>query len=445
MRFPTRASIPALALVTALSAMIPAPPASAQFSQYTEPGSLLQRGTSRKEQMERAVENARWRLGPLRLSPWFTIRDAAYVSDVFAGSQDVPGLEEEEPDFTITGGAGLQGFVPLGPKSYFTFDALPHYVYWQEQEDRRRLNGYYGASLLGFFNRLTTEATVRRAEEQGVLTPEFEQRVHSRQDRIEGLVEVELTPSLFVFASGSSLETSALTEDLGDDPRLPPFQELDREERLLRGGVELRFRERLRVAVGAERSEVDFLEPGHDRSNSGTAPLLEWGYTGPRLVVTGGAAFRSLEPEEGSEFVPFDETTGQIQATWTPRWRLAYSVYGSRNLVYSLEQDASHFTSDRFGAAITAKVGRESSVSLFGEAGVHDYAVSAAAGPALPREDDFTAYGTRLTLALRERVRFNLGVSRSEIDSAVPGLDRSLTVVQSSIEISAFGGAFTVR
>lgn len=441
MRFSTRAPITALALLAALSTAVPA---SAQFSQYTEPGGLLTRGTSKKEQMEKAVENARWRLGPVRLSPWFSIRDAAYVSDVFAGSRDsLPGQEEEDPDFTITAGAGLQGFLPIGPKSYFTFDALPNYVYWQEQEDRRRLNGFYGVSLLGFFNRLTTEATVRRAEEQGVLTPEFEQRVHSRQDRVEGLVEVELTPSLSLFTSGYSLETSALTEDLGDDPRLPPFQELDREERVLRGGLEVRVRERLRLAAGVERSEVDFFDPGHDRSNSGTAPLLEVSYQGPKLEVSGGVAFRSLEPEGRSEFVPFDETTGQLQATWTPRWRLSYSVYGSRNLVYSLEQDVSHFTADRFGAAITAQLGQLSSVSLFGETGVHDYASGAVA--ALPREDDFTAYGTRISLSVRERVRFNLGVSRSEIDSPVPGLDRSLTVVQSSIEISAFGGALTVR
>ena len=440
MRFPTRAPITALALLTALSTTLPA---SAQFSQYTEPGGVLERGTSRKEQMEKAVENARWRLGPVRLSPWFTIRDAAYVSDVFAGSRETaPGQEEEDSDFTITAGAGLQGFLPIGPKSYFTFDALPHYVYWQELEERRRLNGYYGASLLGFFNRLTLEATARRAEEQGVLTPEFEQRVHSRQDRIEGLIEVKLTPSLFLFTSGSSLETSALTEDLGDDPRLPPFQELDREERVLRGGLEARFRERLRVAVGVERSEVDFLEPGHDRSNSGTSPLLEWDYQSDRLKVSGGVAFRSLEPEGGSEFVPFDDATGQLQVTLTPRWRLSYSAYATRNLVYSLEEDVSHFTSDRFGLSISAKVGQESSVTLFGETGGHDYETASAA---LARDDDFTAFGTQISLSLRERVRFNFGVSRSEIDSSLPGLDRSLTVVQSSIEISAFGGALTVR
>ena len=81
-------------------------------------------------------------------------------------------------------------------------------------------------------------------------------------------------------------------------------------------------------------------------------------------------------------------------------------------------------------------------MSLFGETGVHDYETGSAA---LARDDDFKAYGTRISLSLRERVRFSFGVSRSEIDSSLPGLDRSLTVVQSSIEISAFGGALTVR
>ena len=110
-------------------ALLAASPAAAQFSQYTAPGSLLQRSTSKKEQMEKALENARWHWGPFRLSPWIAIRDAAYVSDAFSGSSgDVTGQAEEDPDFTISLGAGLQGFVPFGSKTFFTFDVLPQYV-----------------------------------------------------------------------------------------------------------------------------------------------------------------------------------------------------------------------------------------------------------------------------------------------------------------------------
>lgn len=436
---PTR-SIMALALLVAA-------PAAAQFSQYTAPGSLLQRSTSKREQMDQALENARWRLGPFRLSPWFAIRDAAYVSDAFSGSSGGPEgrIEEEDPDFTITLGAGLQGYVPFGSKTFFTFDALPQYVWWQEQEERRRLNGYYGAGLFAYFNRLNAEATVRRAEEQGVLTPEFEQRIHSRQDRIGGALELEITPSLFAFASADAVELDTLVEDLGGDPRLPPFEQLDRQERVVRGGLEYRSGDRLRLAVGVERSEVDFNldESGRDRSNSGTAPVVEVAYEGPRIQLDGGLAFRSLEPEPGSEFVPFDETTGQLRVTWTPRWRLSYTLYGSRSLDYSLEESYSHFTADRLGFAISSRVGRASAVNLFAETGEHGYAVSGLGAP--PREDNFTAYGTSIQLQIRERVQLSFGVARTELDSNMPGLDRSLTVFHTSVEISAFGGAFTIR
>jgi hypothetical protein len=433
-------------------ALLAAYPAAAQFSQYTAPGSLLQRSTSKKEQMEKALENARWHWGPFRLSPWIAIRDAAYVSDAFSGSSGdgtgQAGQIDEDPDFTITLGAGLQGFVPFGSKTFVTFDVLPQYVWWQEQEERRRLNGYYGAGLFAFFNRLNAEATVRRAEEQGVLTPEFEQRIHSRQDRIAGTVELEITPVLFAFASAEAFELGTLTEDFDDDPRLPPFHQLDRQERVLRGGLEYRSGDRLRLGVGVERSEAKFDpdESGRDRSNSGTSPIVEAAYTGPRIQLDGGLAFRSLEPEPGSEFVPFDEVTGRVRASWTPRWRLSYSLYGTRGLDYSLDESYSHFTEDRFGFAIGSRIGRASSVNLFAETGVHDYAVSGIGAPgALPREDDFTAYGTSIQLQLEDRVRLVLGVTRSELESDIPGIDRSLTVFQTSVEISAFGGAFTVR
>lgn len=446
MRSSTRSltrSITALALfATAL-----ATPAAAQFSQYTAPGSLLERATSRKEQMDQALENARWHLGPFRLSPWLAIRDAAYVSDVFSGTSGgtVEGQIQEDPDFTATVGAGLQGYVPFGPKTFVTFDVLPQYVWWQEQADRRRLDGYYGAGLFGFFNRLTAEATFRRAEEQGVVTPEFEQRIHSRQDRIAGLLELEVTPSIFAFVSAYSLEFTSLLEDLEDDPRVPPFEQLDRKEQVLRGGVEYRYRDRLRVAVGAERSDVEFppSATAHNRSNSGTAPVLEAGYKDSRLELDAGLAFRSLEPKQGSEFAPFDETTGQLRASWTPRWRFSYTLYGSRSLTYSLEEGYSHFTADRLGLAIGSRFGRSSSVTLFGETGVHDYA---AARPGVPvRQDDFTGYGTTIQLEVQERVRFSIGLLRTELESDFPGIDRSLTVFQTSVEVSAFGGAFTTR
>jgi hypothetical protein len=451
MRLPTRAFISTISLTVMVLTLLAVAPAGAQFSQYTAPGMLLDRGTSKKEQMEKAVENAPWRLGPFRVAPWLQIRDAAYVSDVFAGSVEEGGGaggadSGEEPDFTITAGAGAQGYLPIGPKAFFTVDALPQYVYWQKQDERRRLNGYYGAGLFGFFNRLSLQATARRAEEQAVVTPEFEQRIHTRQDLLDGVVELRVGRALYLFGSAAGLTFEPLVEDLGDDTRLPRFDDLDREERVLRGGIEYRPDDRLRLAVGVERSEVEFVGLARDRSNSGTAPLLEASYDSERLHLAGSLARRSLEPEANSEFVPFDETTGQLRMSFIPRWRLSYSVYASRGLSYSIEQGYSHFTIDRLGGSIGSKIGRASSVDVFYETGVHDYAATSAAVSV--REDDFRAYGTALHLQLSDRLRLNMGVQRSELESRLVGMagfDRGLTVFQTSLEFSAFGGAFTVR
>jgi hypothetical protein len=437
---PTRVTLSTISRTLAALTLLAAAPAHAQFSQYTAPGTLLERGTSKREQMEKAVESARWKLGPFRLAPWLSVRDAAYVSDVFSGLGDG---KDEEPDFTITVGAGAQGYLPIGTKTFFTVDALPQYVYWQKQDERRRLNGYYGAGLFGFFNRLSLQATARRAEEQAVVTPEFEQRIHTRQDRLEGIAELRLGRAIYLFGAASGFQFEPLVEDLGDDPRLPPFGDLERDERVLRGGIEYRPDDQKRVAVGVERSEVDFGGAARDRSNSGTAPLLEASYETERVRLLGSVAWRSLEPEPGSEFVPFDETTGQLRLTLIPRWRLSYSVYASRDLSYSIEPGYSHFAVDRLGGSIGARIGHSSSVDVFFESGTHDYATTSAAVP--PRQDDFQAYGTALHLQLSERLRLNIGVQRTELDSGLTGLDQTLTVVQSSLEFSAFGGAFTVR
>lgn len=438
MRPSTRALIAAMALL-ALRAL----PAAAQLSQYTAPGALTPESGATKDALDREIEEARWNLGPLRLSPVLALRDAAYVSNVFAGTT------ADEPDFTVTLGAGLRGYLPLGPKAYLALDALPQYVWWQDQAERRRLNGDYGGSLYGFLNRLTTEATLRRVEEQTFVTPEFEQRIHTRQERLGAAFELDLASAFSMFVSAHRIETrNLLDDDELADPRIPAFEQLDREERVARAGVEYRFPGKLSVAAGVERTETDFLDPTRDRSSSGTDPVVEVEYDGTKLQAQAAVARRSLEPEEGSELAPYEETNGQFQLTLTPRWRLSYTLYGTRTLVYSLQPGYSHFTSDRLGLSVAAKLSeRGSMLTLFGEQGLHDYepvpGVLLPVGPT--RQDDFSALGTSLRLQVRERLLFSVGVVRTEIDSALPGFDRELTYATASVEIRAFGGQISIR
>jgi hypothetical protein len=428
-----------LRILVAVLPLLAAAPAAAQFSQYISPGTLLGHETSKQPQIEKAVDEARWHLGPLRLAPWVGLRDAAWVTNVFAGSGG-----QKKPDFTVTVGAGLQGFLPMGPKTYLTIDALPEYVYWQKESERRRLDGQYGLGLYGFFNRLTASAEVNRVEEQTIVSSEFQQRIHTGQESLQGALDLQITSLISLFTSARRGRTLHLLSSAErEDPRIPPFEQLDREESLIRAGVELRPTQRLSVAVGAERSIADFLHATGDRSNSGTSPLLEMSWAQKHIQAQASVVFRSLKARGGSSFTPFDGVSGQAQVMVTPRWRFSYALYGSRNLSYSLEGSSPWFKDDRYGVAVISRFGRNAVLTVFGEDGTHDYASGSGVGP--PRTDDFSAYGTNLRLTLRRQTDLSMGLVHTDLNSAIPGLDESLTVFRASLEISVFGGRLTVR
>ncbi|MCP4655171.1 MAG: hypothetical protein GY856_07100 [bacterium] len=83
-------------------------------AQYIPPGSTTP-GTEipNQENLNDQVEEARWRLGAIRLSPWLGVRDASFV--VTTDEQN-----EQQDDFTASVGAGLRAYrlaVPYNPRA----------------------------------------------------------------------------------------------------------------------------------------------------------------------------------------------------------------------------------------------------------------------------------------------------------------------------------------
>ena len=142
--------------------------AQSQFVQYTAPGSLRATQTPTREDFENALRDARWRWGTLRLTPWYELKDMGYNSNVFGSTTN------QQSDFTVTAGAGLRAFrlesEPRHPRP-------PEYAWWNELENRRRLNGRYGAGLFGYFDRLTVDAEGTYAEQQSYASSELEQPI----------------------------------------------------------------------------------------------------------------------------------------------------------------------------------------------------------------------------------------------------------------------------
>lgn len=430
-----RRSFPAV-LVGLAACLSLAPPARAQFAQYTAPGGPERPGEARQQRLEEALSEARWRLGPVRVEPWLGLRDVGWVD---TGTDTA---EDSQSRFTATAGAGLRAYLPTGPKVIWAVHALPQYV-WADDEGASRLNGRYGAGFFGFFNRLTVEATATRSEELGIVTPEVLQRASSRVDRADLSAEVLVAGSVALFATTSRAQTESLVdeEQAGAVQALPL---LDRTETVSRAGLRLRSRGGFVVGLGAEWSEADFDTPttggpALDRSNSGTAPVLEISNPEGRLVLSLDLAYRSLEPDGESTFVPYDGLTGRLQLTTGGQGRLRPTLYASRNVIYALTPPFSYAESDRAGVALTLALGRRTSLVTFAEVGRDDYA---AADAELGRRDDQTAYGARLTLSLGRSASLQLGAGREEYDSSPPGLERSFTTVQVGITLGAGEGTW---
>jgi hypothetical protein len=400
--------------------------AGAQFLKYTPPGGPAEEPESRREQIEREVEEARFRLGVVHVAPWAALHDVAYVRNLYATGPVPPN------DLTATAGLGFRAYLRNGPKATWRAQVLPEYVWWQKQTDRRQLNGRYSLGFHGFFNRLTLEVQAGRLQQQEVVTPEVPVPVSSRTDGGEVLTEIKLSGALYAFAAASLNQQNNLVDDV-DDPRTEELDLLDREERVIRGGLRWQPREQWSVALGVEHSQADFDDDALNRSNSGTSPLAEIRFEGRRLSFQVDAADRSLEARRGAVFLPYDKVTGHAGITLgTPR-RLSATLYAGRDLVYSLSSSYAYLDDERLGLSVSLGFGQRFVSRVFAESGSNTYTPFEASTP--PRQDDVSSYGASLTFGLPRNLTVGLQALRSEFDSNLPGADRTYTTVGTTITL----------
>jgi hypothetical protein len=385
------------------------------------------RPESRREQLERELAEARYRLGPFRVAPWATLRDIAYVRSLFATGQPQPN------DFTATAGAGFRAYLRNGPKVTWTASVLPEYVWWQRQTRRRQLNGRYSLGFYGYFNRLTVEARAGREQQQQLVTPELPVPVSARRDGGELLTELEISSAFSVFAATSFNRQNNLVDEL-PDPDVARLRLLDRDERTLRGGVRWRPDRQWSVGLGVERSQVDFAHDALDRSNAGTAPVAEVRFLGRRLAVQVDAADRSLEARRGAAFVPYHRVTGNAAVTVGAQARLSATLYANRNLVYSLSPLYPYLDDERLGSSLNVAFGNRSSARVFAEGGRNGYTAFAAGTPT--RRDGVFSYGAVFTTTLNRRLNLGLQGLRSKFTSNLPGGGRSYTSVGVTITLA---------
>jgi len=394
-------------LTALLLAVIWAAPAVAQYTQYTAPGDLPFPELPTRERFELALSEARWDVGPLRLDPWFSVREIAWTNNVFVTAEG-----DTVDDVTATVGAGVHGYSRAGSDVILAFHALPEYVWWRKLENRRVWNGRYGLGAFGFFNRLRFETTATTGRQTQYLSSEVEQPVNVRRNGLAAGLEVDLPGRFAVFGSRDLIQWRYREEDaageIGEQLVL-----LDRDEDRFRAGVRYAFTDHLRIGLGVEIGQVDFVRPERDRSSSGTSPMLELAIDGRHVDIQVLLIAADLEPEGDSEFVPYDDPLGRVQLRWKPRAKLEWQLYARSNLVYSLIDESPYYTDRRLGLAALMPFGHRAAGRVFVEAGTNQYAPLA---DAEPREDDVTAYGAGLVLNLTKEIVFYAGATRTETD-----------------------------
>ena len=399
-------------------------PVGAQMegAQFSSPGTPAPtRGRPSKDEFQDKLKDSPWTAGPLHIRPWLGLKDISLVETLNEQG------EAEGEDFTLTAGAGLRGYLPIGQKVLWAAHALPEYVWWQDTDAKSRLNGRYGLGFFAFLNRLTIELSHRRIEQQRYFSSEIQTLTSSQVDASTLNLNLALTTNLSLF--GLALQNE--TDNLEDES--PRFAALDRTEEV--GTIGLRY-ENSR-GWGAEIAHIDrsddFATEARNLSNSGTSQtaMLSLNRTefGFRLRLTAN----DRETDDGSDFGTFTDTTGSLDVLWKPRSRLALLSYVRRNQAYSIDADYSQILVERLGGRIDFDLSK-AVLFVFAETGEDDY--TKISFDVAERLEDVTAYGASLQIDLKE-ISFRVSASRAEYDSNLDGFDREVSRLDFSVKLEA--------
>lgn len=416
------------AVVSAAASFAFAAAAAAQFVQYSDPGTLANRSIPTKEGLEKAMEETRWNLGPVRLAPWFAIKDVMYNNNVFGATDD------PVSDVTATVGAGLHAYLPVGPKLVVGAVVLPEYVWWNDLENLRGTYGRYGGGLFGYFNRLTVEVQAFDIEDQGYVSSEFIRPVGISEKRGSANLEIRVFERLWLI--GRASESRWRHDPMSEDPSGAQYLLLDRDERNVGGGLRYTWSEAFSIAVGAAKLDSTFVRELRDRSNSGTTPFLEVTVSGKRWWGAATISRPDLTAKEGSRFVAFRDTAGRMQLAWRPSGKAEIQLYGQRALSYAVSLDSQYSYNNRVGVALQGNVGWRTVGRVFWETGTYRY-IAAEGSPVPSHDEDVTSYGGLASMNVGRNITLSVQVSREDYAAPAPHPDRSMTRIQTGL---GFGG-----
>jgi hypothetical protein len=419
-----RALLPAVFAVVAL-------PAIAQLSTETAPSG---RTVPSAEQVERDMATARIRLGPLRLLPFFALRNVGWTNNALVTS------EGETDDYTASVSVGTAFVVPFGQKLFVRGAAAPSYDWYYNTEELRAFGGTYSGEVLGLFNRVTMSAGGGYSERIAGTTSEVSRDVLTTTTNGFAKAEVEILKRLSVFG-GAEVYSPKQEDTAPATPGMAPVGDLDRTARALRAGVRYNFSTTLSLGLLGERTQTRFDVNSELRDFDTQAVLFVTRYDRERFYVEGTVGVREGKPVAASYLFPeFRTGTYGYFVSYFLSRRLELQVLGEKRPVVSLFLDNPYYFETSNGLNVRLAVGRRLSFSVRAEVGSNKYAnpvLVVDTGEVVVRRDDTTHYGGGFDLKVSRAVTVGLTVWKDRWDSNIGFYDRETTRLVGGLNVSA--------
>ncbi|MEO8429912.1 MAG: hypothetical protein ABI592_00275 [Acidobacteriota bacterium] len=395
-----------------------------------------QRTIPAREQLEAEIESSRYHLGPFFIHPVFQIRALGYDNNVF-GVPEVGARAVSDWTGDIFGGVRL--LQRLGSRMYIRAEALPEYTWYLHLSQRRALGGYYGASWIGVFNKVSFDANGSTNRSTAILSADTLALTSESLRVASAGAEVEVGGPLAVFARAGTQERRYFT-DAETPAEIQNASDLNRREDVGRVGLRLRVRRNLDVSALVEQTRVRFEAAARAAAgdNESTGYLVGLGYSAPRFFLHLSGGYRKGHGVSGSTFPDYSTTTGSYFASYFILKRLEIQAYGFRGTSYGLTSENPYFFSTSNGGGVNLGIGQRLTLRGYGEFGINDFPVPVVlpGGGSVVRKDKTASYGGGFTYAFLKQASLTALASEVKLDSNVPGQSRTVTRITTTINLS---------
>lgn len=398
--------------------------AGAAAAQYTVLGGSAASGMPSEEAMRTNVEEARWSSGPFRVQPWLGLQDLSYVRT----QQNVSGGEEGRSgqQLTVTVGAGLRAYAPVGSKVVWAAHLLPEYVWWQNEDAKSGLNGRYGMGFFGYANRLQFQLSHRVQQQQSLFSDEVQELTTTTAATSTVGAEFRVLRGLHVYASWDREDF----EGNADDDAI--FTVLDRVEDGWSAGFRLRSHRGWSLGLGVRQTDGTFDAGARDFSFESEALTVDLGVSVRKFDISLDLEDAELTPSPGSLLEPLKTTLGHLNVGFQASDRLGFQLYAQRQRSFSVVASRSLIVGQEQGLRVQLSLGTAWSVRLLVGTGTLD---TEGLGDAPDQSDSYDLLGASLGYTARRFGTIQIEFIQRSYDTGILGGGRDVSSIGLSVNL----------